>query len=95
MFKVNNKITRTTVVLVFLLLTLNIPRIFSSISVVDFEQVNVSGVITVLVKRRLFVNSNADHRETIIITLCRQERQFYYISNLVLYHILVCPNTNL
>ena len=48
MFKVNNKNTKTTsnnvidVVLVFFLLTLNIFRIFSSVSIVDFEQVNVS-----------------------------------------------------
>ena len=47
MFKVNNKNTRTTfidVFLVFLLVTLNIFHTFSSISIVDFEQVNVSWV---------------------------------------------------
>ena len=44
MFKVNNKKTQndvSDVVLVFLLLTLNIFHIFSSVSIVDFDQVNV------------------------------------------------------
>ena len=43
--KCNDKNTRTTslnVVLVFLLLTLNIFHFFSSVSIVDFEQVIVS-----------------------------------------------------
>ena len=48
MFKVNNKNTRTTslkdVVPVLLLLTMNIFHIFSSVSIVDFEQVNFVGV---------------------------------------------------
>ena len=44
MFKVNNKNTRNVidVVLVFLLLTLNIFHTFSSVSIADFEQVNIS-----------------------------------------------------
>ena len=43
MFKLNNKGTRTTpgVVLVSLLLTLNIFHIFSSVSIANFEHVNV------------------------------------------------------
>ena len=40
MFKANNK----NVVLVFLLLTLNIFHIFSSVSIEGFEQVNASWV---------------------------------------------------
>ena len=48
MFKVNNTNTPkkvfcvNDVVLVFLQLTLNMFRTFSSVSIVDFEQVNVS-----------------------------------------------------
>ena len=46
MFKVNNENTGTTsTVLVFLLLTLNKFHIFSDVSNVDFEQVNVFWVI--------------------------------------------------
>ena len=47
MFKVNIKNIRTTsdVVLVFLMLTLNIFHTFFSVSLVDFEQVNVSWLI--------------------------------------------------
>ena len=44
MFKVNNKNTRTKFSC-FLLLTLNIFHTFPSVSVVDFEQVNVSSEI--------------------------------------------------
>ena len=46
MFKVNNKISYD-VVLVFLLLTLTYVTPFSSVSVVDFEQVNVSWVFLI------------------------------------------------
>ena len=43
MFEVNSKNTRTTLnVVVFLLLTLEIFHTFSSVSVVDFEQISVS-----------------------------------------------------
>ena len=42
MMKVNNKNTWTCVVLVFLSLTLNIFHTFSSVSIVDFEQIDVS-----------------------------------------------------
>ena len=47
MFKVNIKNIRTTsdVVLVFLMLTLNIFHTFFSVSLVDFEEVNVSWLI--------------------------------------------------
>ena len=47
MFKVNIKNIRKTsdVVLVFLMLTLNIFHTFFSVSLVDFEQVNVSWLI--------------------------------------------------
>ena len=48
MFEVNNKDTRTTlsVVLVSLLLTLNIFHTLSSVSIVNFEQVNAGwGVV--------------------------------------------------
>ena len=45
MFKNNNKNTRMTSLLVFLLLTLNIFRtFFYNVSIVDFEQVNLSWV---------------------------------------------------
>ena len=44
MFKVNNK-NINVVVLVFLLLTLKINTAFPSVSIVDFEQVNVSWII--------------------------------------------------
>ena len=47
MFKVNNKNIRmksNDIVLVFLLLTLNIFHIIFSVSVVDFERVNVAWV---------------------------------------------------
>ena len=48
MFKVNFKNTRTTsdIVLVLLLLTLNMFSTFSSVPIVEFEQVNVSGELT-------------------------------------------------
>ena len=56
MFKANKKKKKkkreadvTAVVLVYLLLTLNIFHIFSSVFIVDFEQVNVSSVLPVLV----------------------------------------------
>ena len=43
MFKVSNKNTRTTdIALVFLLLTSTYSKTFSSVSIVDIEQVNVS-----------------------------------------------------
>ena len=48
MFKVNNKDTRTTpndVVLVSLLLNFNIFHTFYSVSIVDFQQVNISYVV--------------------------------------------------
>ena len=45
LFKVND------VVLVFLLLTLNIFRTLSSVSIVDFEQVNVSWVCMIMQRR--------------------------------------------
>ena len=57
MFKGNNKNTRTTdVVLVFLLLNLNIS--FSSVSIVDFEQVNVSCITLTIVQRLVLQLSN-------------------------------------
>ena len=48
MFEVNNNntIDAIDVVLVFLLLTLNIFDAFFSVSIVDFEQVNVNWVLT-------------------------------------------------
>ena len=55
MFEVNNRktskmcksllIVKTHVVLVLLFLTLNISYTLSSVSIVDFEQVNVSGEV--------------------------------------------------
>ena len=55
MFKANQKKKKKReadvidVVLLYLLLTLNIFHIFSSVFIVDFEQVNVSSVLPVLV----------------------------------------------
>ena len=43
MFKINNENTRTMLLTsLFLMLTLNMFHVFFSISIVDFEQVNVS-----------------------------------------------------
>ena len=44
-FKVNNKNTKTTVVLVFLLLTLNIFQPFSNVCIVYSEQVNLTWAV--------------------------------------------------
>ena len=44
MFKVNNKNTRTTSILLLLLLSLDIFHFFSSISIVTFELVNVNSI---------------------------------------------------
>ena len=55
MFKANQKKKKKReadvidVVLLYLLLTLNIFHIFSCVFIVDFEQVNVSSVLPVLV----------------------------------------------
>ena len=56
MFKINNKYTYD-VVLVFLLVTLNIFHSFFSVSIVDFEEVNIS-----------WVSSVKDHRDWLNIT---------------------------
>ena len=56
MFKINNKYTYD-VVLVFLLVTLNIFDSFFSVSIVDFEEVNIS-----------WVSSVKDHRDWLNIT---------------------------
>ena len=66
MFKANNKNNRTTyltphVILVFLLLVLNIFYThFSSVSIVDFEQVNVIwiGNLNLMVKSRKLRQGN-------------------------------------
>ena len=60
MFKVNNKNTRTTsndVVLMFLLLTFNIFHTFSSVSIVDFEQVNVTWAFSYFIEN-IFVRAS-------------------------------------
>ena len=57
MFKVNDKNTRNdviAVVLMFLMLTLNIFHTFSSVSVVDFEQVNVIWVYAIVPCKQKF-----------------------------------------
>ena len=75
MFKVNNKITRTTshvndVVLVFLLLTLNIFTPFSSISMVDFEQVIVSSVAAALLVLHEFFNFSNSMSKCVVSSIC-------------------------
>ena len=62
MFKVNNKDTRTTLLALALLLTLSIFHFFSSVSIIDFEQVNVCWIGRAFTKKLFFWGNSPSGR---------------------------------